>query len=283
MRILSNQDMYWRVLAIVAVAALLATALVLSQRQRQPLKVSGFIEADEIRVGSRVGGRVMKVHVVEGQAVKIGDLLIELEPFDLMERRAAAEARLEQARAKQQLAQLTVDRIRPAYERNAASREEMDAAAAELRAAEAAVAAAEAEASALDRQIAELKVLSPVNGLVEAVDLQPGDLVAPNVPAMSLMDTGKLWVRAYLPENHLNVQPGQKVVITVDSFSGRKFAAHISFVARQGEFTPGNVQTPEERSKQVFRIKVTLDEGLDVLRPGMSADVWLEHTDQATR
>ena len=51
----------------------------------------------------------------------------------------------------------------------------------------------------------------------------------------------------------------------------------ISFISRQAEFTPGNVQTPEDRaSKQVFRIKVTLGEGLDVLRPGMAADVWLE-------
>ena len=49
----------------------------------------------------------------------------------------------------------------------------------------------------------------------------------------------------------------------------------MTFLARQAEFTPSNIQTPEERSKQVFRIKVTLKEGWDVLRPGMSADVWL--------
>ena len=51
---------------------------------------------------------------------------------------------------------------------------------------------------------------------------------------------------------------------------------HVSYISRQAEFTPGNVQTPEERSKQVFRIRATLDEGLDLLRPVMSADVWLE-------
>jgi hypothetical protein len=45
------------------------------------------------------------------------------------------------------------------------------------------------------------------------------------------------------------------------------------FVARQAEFTPGNVQTPEERSKQVFRIKVVIREGRDRLRAGMAADV----------
>jgi len=275
--------MLLRVIGITVVTALLAGAIFFSQIRHEPLKLSGFIEADEIRVGSRVGGRVLRVPATEGQAVKVGDLLLELEPYDLTERHAEALAKLEQARAQQQLAQLTVDRIKPAFERNAASKEEMDKAAAELRYAKAAVDAADANAKALERQIGELVVKAPVNGVVEAVDLQSGDLVAANAPVLSLMDTTHLWVRAYLPENHLNVQTDRKVVVTVDSFADRKFTGHISYVARQAEFTPGNVQTPEERSKQVFRIKVTLDEGLDVLRPGMSADLWLGEDDKVTR
>lgn len=264
-----------RIIAILLVAGLLVTAIVFSQKRQQPLKVSGFIEADEIRVGSRVGGRVQKVLAAEGQAVKSGDLLIELEPYDLNERLAETIAKIEQARAQEQLAQVTVNRLKPAFERNAASKEEMDSANAQLRLTTAAVTGAEANSNALKKQITELKIMSPVDGTVEAVDLQPGDLVAANAPVLSLMDTSNLWVRAYLPENHLDVQAGRKVIVTVDSMD-RKFKAHVSFIARQAEFTPGNVQTPEERSKQVFRIKVTLEEGLDVLRPGMSADVWLE-------
>jgi RND family efflux transporter MFP subunit len=270
-----------RIVTIVVVAAVLAGAIFFSQLRHQPLKVSGFIEADEIRVGSRVGGRVLHVPAAEGQSVRLGDVLIELEPYDLTERLAEAKAKLEQAKAQQQLAQLTFDRIKPAFERSAASKEEMDKAAAELNYAKATVDAATANANALETQIRELIVRAPVDGTVEAVDLQPGDLVAPNAPVLSLMDTRNLWVRAYLPENHLNVQTGREVVITVDSFPGRRFKAHVSFVARQAEFTPGNVQTPEERSKQVFRIKVTLDEGLEVLRPGMSADVWLDSSQDA--
>jgi hypothetical protein len=57
----------------------------------------------------------------------------------------------------------------------------------------------------------------------------------------------------------------------------------VSFIAREAEFTPGNVQTPEERSKQVFRIKVDLVDGLERLRPGMSADVVLEDVGGASR
>jgi RND family efflux transporter MFP subunit len=240
------------------------------------LKVSGFVEADEIRVGSRVGGRVMHVPAVEGHVVKTGDLLFELEPYDLLQRRAQAAAEIDQALALLSQAQTSFNRIKPMFEHQAASQEEFDTAKSKVDYAEATVVANKAALGAIDEEIKELKVFSPVNGTVEAVDLQPGDLVPANAPVLSLMDTGKLWVRAYVPENRLNVETGKKVLVTVDSFANRKFQAHVSFVARQAEFTPGNVQTPEERSKQVFRIKTTLDEGLDVLRPGMSADVWLE-------
>jgi multidrug resistance efflux pump len=215
---------------------------------------------------------------------------------------AAAEARLAQAVAEEKLARQTLERMRKSFERNAASQDELDEAQDRLSAAQAtlvvrqqeldqltegtrkedlaqakaAVDAADATLRALDAQIAETNVSAPVEGIVEAVELQPGDLVAANAPVLSIMDTSRLWVRAYLPENRMNVKVGQVVRVRVDSFPERTFKGHISFVARQAEFTPGNVQTPEERSKQVFRIKVDLDEGLDVLRPGMNADVVLD-------
>src|SRR5262245_35977619 len=79
-----------RIIIFVLIAALLVAGLLYSQRRPEALKVSGFIEADEIRLGSRVGGRVKTVHVEEGQQVNAGDLLLELEPYDLLQRRAEA-------------------------------------------------------------------------------------------------------------------------------------------------------------------------------------------------
>lgn len=65
-----------------------------SQYRPKPAVVSGFIEADQIRLGSRVGGRVAVCNVREGQRVEAGEVLVELEPFDLLERRATAVAEL---------------------------------------------------------------------------------------------------------------------------------------------------------------------------------------------
>jgi HlyD family secretion protein len=142
--------------------------------------------------------------------------------------------------------------------------------------AEAMAESARAAVAAIERQVEELTVAAPADCVVEAVDLRPGDLITSNAPVLSLTDASEMWVRAYVPENRLDVKLGQTLTITVDSFPGRQFTGHVTYVSRTAEFTPTNVQTPEERSKQVFRIKVVFDDGLDVLRAGMSADVHLE-------
>jgi multidrug resistance efflux pump len=345
-----------------------------------PFVVSGFIESDEIRVGSRVGGRVADVLAFEGQTAKTGTLLFRIDPFNLLEQLAEAKAsaaaaraehdrltagyrkeEVEQARARRDAAKATLDKLTtgPRPQEIEIAREQLNVAKATLELAEseharilklrneaqaaptefdqavkalkasraqvaeaenqlallvegtrkediaqaqaslveaeqalklmeagyrsedaakaaAQLAAAEANVAAIEVQIQELEVKSPCDCVVEAIDLRPGDIVAANAPSVSLLDTSKLWVRAYVPEARLGeVRLDQRVPVRVDSFPGQRFAARVTFIAREAEFTPRNVQTPEERSKQVFRVKVTLDEGLDRLRVGMAADVLL--------
>src|SRR5688572_26487922 len=160
-----------RAIVLVIVVIAMAAALLWSQRRTTAPKISGFLEADDVRVGSRVGGRVATVKVREGQAVKTGDVLIELEPYDLAERRSEAEAQLnakkadlerlkngprpqeiaaaaallKQAEAQVELARVTLRRIRQSFERNAASADEVDTAVANQKATLASVEAREAE------------------------------------------------------------------------------------------------------------------------------------------
>ena len=109
------------------------------------------------------------------------------------------------------------------------------------------------------------------------MELQPGDLVSPGAPVISVLDAKRLWIRAYVPQSRLDIRRGQELKVTVDAYPDRKFAGEVTFVSREAEFTPSNVQTYDERAKQMFRIKVRIDPPDDVqLRPGMTADVWLE-------
>jgi multidrug resistance efflux pump len=366
-----------RGLLLLLAGAGVVALLFYSQHRPVPFRVSGFVEADEIRVGSRVGGRVATVRVEEGSQVCKGDLLVELEPFDLLEERARLEAELAASRAEYEkletgnlpeeiaqakarrdqidsrltklihgprpqeletarahlklaeaeleLAEIENQRAVKLFQDNVDSREVLDRTGNELKTAQAAVQvrreelglleegtrqeeiqeakaqldeadqalklkisgfrkedvaharavmkAAEAKLRAIEKQIEELAIRAPVKGVVEAVELQPGDLVAINAPVLSIMDVNRIWVRAYVPENRLYVQLAQKVPVLVDSFPNEEFSGRIIFIAREAEFTPANVQTPEERSKQVFRIKVLLEEGKERLRPGMAADI----------
>jgi membrane fusion protein YbhG len=354
-------------------------AMLLWQQSRPPaFIVSGFIEADQIRVGSQVGGRVAEVMVEEGDRVIAGTVLYRLELFELEAALAEAKSEfsainadyerlkigfrreeIDQARARwvraqailekavtgsrkqeitaakeqvkiaqagKELAEAELKRQAKLVKNNQVSEEAYDkavrvrkAAVAELAVAEqtlslmlegtrkedidvaradvaeaahafamsqagyrdeditraaAKTAAAVARLEAIQVRIDELEVKSPCSCVVEAIDLRPGDLVPANAPAVSLLDLNRLWVRSYIPEARLSkIQLGMQVPVRVDGLEDEGFIGKITFIAQGGEFTPRNIQTPEERSKQVFRVKVTLQEGKERLRVGLAADV----------
>jgi multidrug resistance efflux pump len=124
----------------------------------------------------------------------------------------------------------------------------------------------------IDTMISELTVRAPRDARVETLDLRPGDIIAPNAVAAKLLEPDQLYVRIYVPETELgHVHPGQEVPVFVDSFPHRAFKATVESVSEEGEFTPRNLQTVDERADQVFASRLRLDEGRDVLRAGMAA------------
>ena len=210
--------------------------------------VSGIIEADDVHVGSKAGGRVLKVVAREGQGVKAGEVLVLFEPEEPSASLAEAEARLRQLESgyrKEEIAQVR--------------------AAAEM---------ARARVERLKTQLDETVVRAPFDAVVDVLDLEPGDMVGPGRPVATLLRPDGLWVRAYLPEEKLGfVRPGLEVKVRVDSFPGKSFPGVVRRVHRQAEFTPRNVQTQEERVLQVFQTEVVIIDPDQVLRPGMNADV----------
>lgn len=154
--------------------------------------------------------------------------------------------------------------------------EAIDAARAALATEQASRDAEAAQLALVERRHEELRILAPAPGRIEALDLRPGDLVAANQPMASLLEHGELWVRVYVPEPSLGrVAVGQLAALTVDTFPDRRFAGRVVEVRHQGEYLPRNVQTLDQRSDQVFAVKVALD-AADELRPGMAAFVTLE-------
>ncbi|WP_158501524.1 HlyD family secretion protein [Vitiosangium sp. GDMCC 1.1324] len=336
----------------VVVLALIAWAGYRAWAARQPYTWAGTVEARDIAVGSRVGGRVKEVLVQEGERVEAGQPIVQLEAGDLNAQRLQAEGQLLQAqaaldkmmghtrpqdmgktraqggparveprppltgslaeqvaraRAELTAAQVALDkaeldarRARSLFQQQVNTRADLDTAEASLRQARAtrdarhaqlqelqqgtnadiraqqgAVEAARGRLEAIDVALNELTIRAPLAARVESLDLRPGDLLQPNATAATLVEDDQLYVRIYVPETHLGkLRPGSEVPVRVDSFPGRTFTGVVENIASEGEYTPRNLQTPDERAWQVFATRVGLrEEGQQQLRSGMAAYV----------
>lgn len=146
-----------------------------------------------------------------------------------------------------------------------------------IAAARAQLASAEAAVATLDATLANLRITAPFAGVVTVRHREPGEIVGPGAPVVTLLDPDDRWVRIYVPENRLSrVALGQRAAITSDTFPGKEYAGEVSFIASNAEFTPKNVQTTEERVRLVYAVKVRITGDREQeLKPGLPADVRL--------
>ena len=134
---------------------------------------------------------------------------------------------------------------------------------------------AAAAGRALDVSLANMTLTASFDGLVTARHREPGEIIPPGAPVVTVMAPSERWVRIYVPENRLGgLQVGADVAINSDSYPGREYRGTVSYIANQAEFTPKTVQTTAERVKLVYQVKVRItgDAALG-LKPGMPADV----------
>jgi HlyD family secretion protein len=139
------------------------------------------------------------------------------------------------------------------------------------------VAAAEAGIQAVDATLSFATITAPFAGVITVRHREPGETAPPGAPVLTLMNPDDRWVRIYVQEDRIGrVALGQAATITSDSYPDRPHEGRVTFISSEAEFTPRNVQTPEERVKLVYAVKVQVvaDSGFE-LKPGMPADVLL--------
>jgi HlyD family secretion protein len=138
----------------------------------------------------------------------------------------------------------------------------------------------EAAGSALslaETRLSQSVLYAPQAGVVLAKHAEPGEMLAPGAPVITVGKLDEVWLRGYIPESELGrVKVGQLARVTTDTWPGRVFDGRISFISSEAEFTPKNVQTEKERVKLVYRIKITLANPKMELKPGMPADAVIE-------
>ncbi len=310
-------------------AALAASLLAVGCRDTNndgAIYASGHIEATEVRLASKIGGRLLEAPLEEGDIVTTGDLVARIETIDaehqLARARANAEAadaqlrlllagtraedlrraedHLAQSQAELDAARRDLDRLAGLAERGTATEKSRDDAATRLEVAERSFAAAraqldklvagprrqeieaaraqrasaEAMVAAVQQQISDATVVAPSDGIITSRIAEPGEVLPPGATIAVLTDIGRPWLTVWIDEPSLSqVTLGQSVTVHIDG-TDESFEGAVSFISSVAEFTPKNVQTPDERAKLVFRIKVRLDNPKGIFKPGMPADAY---------
>jgi HlyD family secretion protein len=147
----------------------------------------------------------------------------------------------------------------------------------ELSARKAEVERAKAQLGVADSQLQDTSVYSPVDGVVLVKSAEVGEVLAAGATVVTIGDLDHPWLRGYINETDLGrVKLGQRVKVTTDSFPGKVYQGRISFIASDAEFTPKQIQTPEERVKLVYRIKVEVENPNRELKSNMPVDAEIE-------
>jgi HlyD family secretion protein len=134
----------------------------------------------------------------------------------------------------------------------------------------------EAQLALLRRQLADMELHAPIDGVVRSRLVEPGEIVSPQKAAFTLAITDPKWVRAYIAGGDLtSVREGMQASVTTDGIP-TSFPGWIGFISPQAEFTPKTVQTEELRSSLVYEIRVFVKDPDDKLRLGMPATVHLK-------
>jgi HlyD family secretion protein len=181
-----------------------------------------------------------------------------------------AKARVDVARERQRGA---TERVRAA--REVVERLKRGARPEEIEAARTRVAAADAQIALLEKTLADARILAPVSGVVTQKLVDAGEIVMRGTPIVVVTDLDNAWANVFVPEPMVpRVKLGQAAKVVTDA-GGEGLPGKVTFVSPKAEFTPRNVQTAEERSKLVYRIKVTVDNRAGILKPGMPVDAEL--------
>jgi HlyD family secretion protein len=224
-----------------------------------------------------VNGRIIKIPVTEGKQIKQGDLLAEIDHEELDAQIAAARSNLDVAIANYDAAKTDLQRNKQLYQKDLIAKSQYDSFVTKADVTLAQVKQAQSNLALLQVQLSNVKIFAPISGVLSAKLVETGELVASGTALFTILDYNKPWVKIYLPLKEVErVTLNQKAYVKLDA-SGKKFYGWISFISDEAEFTPKDFLSKEERVKQVFAVKIVLNNKDELLKAGLPVDVTVEN------
>lgn len=241
------------------------------------LTLYGNVDVRDVALAFRVSGRIAEIRFDEGDHVAEGMVLagLDKEPYD--EDYALAEARLAEAEATLANAELNFERRAKLVKTGAVSQQLYDEALANRDAARARMLTAKIQVDQAETALKDTEINAPSDGTILIRVREPGSIVAPGQPVLTLAVDDRIWVRTYVDEPDLGrIYPGQPARVYTDTRPDQPYDGHVGFISPQAEFTPKNVETTQLRTDLVYRLRVIVTNPDRGLRQGMPVTVRID-------
>ncbi|BCO31282.1 secretion protein HylD [Thiohalobacter sp. COW1] len=263
------------VIAVVLILAAAAAYYVYERWIEQPpfppglIQANGRLEGDQVIVAAKQPGRIARLLAREGDAVTADATLVVLDDAQVRARVAAAQARAAQARR-------DAERLHRLRKEGTASVHESEEA-------ELAAQVAEAQLAEATSRLNDLTLTAPASGTITRRLIDAGEVVAGGAPLLVIVNLDRPYLKVYVPEAEIGkLRLGLPAQVYTDAFPERPFPATVRYIASRAEFTPKEVQTPDERVKLVYAVKLYLDDNPEQrLTPGLPADAVIRWQEDA--
>ncbi|MCK9155935.1 MAG: HlyD family efflux transporter periplasmic adaptor subunit [Paludibacteraceae bacterium] len=252
---------------------------------------NGYFEATEVTVSAESNGRILDLHIQEGDTVKAGEKIGAIDSMQLYLTKLQLQKNVKsvsankpdvetqiaylQEQLNKQLTEKT--RIENMLKDNAATQKMLDDVNSHIKVLETQIAAQkstlqksnnsiDAQSSSIEMQIAQVQdklskcsVTSPINGTILNKYAEAGEFAAIGKPLFKVANINDMTLRAYVTSGQLmDLKIGQEVEVTAN-FGGEKtlkYKGIIKWISPKSEFTPKNIQTQSNRENLVYAIKI---------------------------
>jgi membrane fusion protein, multidrug efflux system len=258
------------------------------------------IDSDAVTISSKILGRIVTLNADEGDSVKAGQLLVQLDDADLKAQEAQAQATLDYVQQNVTVAGIALDRARDDFNRasiqfddHVVTREQFDHARKALEMAQAQqtvalsqVKASQAQLAVIETQLTNTNIVAAASGVVARKWVVVGDIAQAGQPIFTLYNLNDVWVTANFEETKLaSIHPGDVVQISVDAYPGREFSGRVVLIgaAAASQFSlipPNNASGNFTKVTQRVPVKITFGDvktdtsgDRPTLLPGMSVEV----------
>jgi membrane fusion protein (multidrug efflux system) len=258
-----------------------------------------FIDADRVSVSSKILGRIESLSVDEGDTVNPGQILVRLDPSDLLAQHAQGRASQTLAKENVNLARVTLEKAKQDYVRAKSqiqdkiitqeqfdhTEKSLDEAKAKYAISTAQVGMSGAQISVIDTQLQNTTIAAPMHGVVSKRWALPGDVVSPGQPIFTIYNVDSVWATANLEETKLAaLKLNDRVEIGVDAYPGRVFQGRIRQIGSNtaSQFAlipPNNASGNFTKVTQRVPVKILIEKddpgGIprERLLPGMSVEI----------